>query len=198
MRMTATLALRTMSRIMGRDKKTDNDGELFRHMMSEVKPLPDNKSGQRRITTQKPHPAPKRRPPAPDTPSSAGFVAREHAPAVAPEENLFFAHSGPQRRLLRQLKRGEIRPEASLDLHGQTLAEAGTLLAHFLEEAQNAGLRCLCVVHGKGHRSAAGRPVLKTQVNQWLRDTSAVLAFCSAQPKDGGMGAVYVLLKRNQ
>ncbi len=181
---------------MGRNNKTDNDGELFRQMMSEVKPLSGNKSGQRRITIQKARPVPKRRPPAPDTPSSAGFVPREHAPAVTPEEALFFARSGPQRRLLRRLKRGEIRPETSLDLHGQTLAEAGVLLARFLEEARDAGLRCVCVVHGKGHRSATGRPVLKTQVNQWLQDTSAVLAFCSAQPKDGGMGAVYVLLSQ--
>ncbi|HET8706021.1 MAG TPA: Smr/MutS family protein, partial [Pseudomonadales bacterium] len=38
-------------------------------------------------------------------------------------------------------------------------------------------------------------PILKSSVNHWLRQLPQVLAFCSAQPKDGGLGAVYVLVK---
>jgi DNA-nicking Smr family endonuclease len=33
-------------------------------------------------------------------------------------------------------------------------------------------------------------------VNRWLRAVDNVLAFHSAQAKDGGSGAVYVLLKK--
>lgn len=166
-------------------------------MMADVKPLPDKKSADNRIPLRKPRAPVKPRPPTPNASPSSGFALREHVPEVAPEEHLFFTRSGLQHRLLRQLKRGELRPEAQLDLHGHTIAEAASLLSTFLDEAQTAGLRCICIVHGKGHRSTEGRPVLKTQINQWLRDTPAVLAFSSAQPKDGGMGALYVLLRCN-
>lgn len=126
---------------------------------------------------------------------AAGFAVRDHAPPVAPDEHLDFARSGPQQKLLRRLKRGELSLEARLDLHGCTLTEAGDRLAHFLESSTASGQRCVLVVHGKGQRSEAGRPVLKSQVNQWLRDHPAVLAFSSAQPRDGGTGALYLLLR---
>ena len=184
-----------MRSIVSKNKNAKDDNDLFQQMMSDVKPLPSKKSADNRLPPEKPRPSPKSRPSAQQKPLT-GYIAREHVPDVRPEEALFFARSGLQHRLLRQLKRGDLRPEAQLDLHGQTVAEAGTQLSHFLDDVQATGLRCICVVHGKGHRSAEGRPVLKTQINQWLRDTPAVLAFCSAQPKDGGMGAVYVLLRR--
>ncbi|NIW87182.1 MAG: DNA mismatch repair protein MutS, partial [Gammaproteobacteria bacterium] len=57
-------------------------------------------------------------------------------------------------------------------------------------------LRCVRVVHGKGHGSLHKLPVLKTKVQGWLRQRDEVLAFCSARPVDGGTGAVYVLLKK--
>ena len=185
-----------MRSIVSKDKKTPSDDELFRQMMEGVEPLAGNKSADNRLPPEKPRPSSKPRPAPLDTPPT-GFIAREHIAEVAPEESLFFARTGLQHRLLRQLKRGELRPESQLDLHGQTIAEAGAQLAYFLDDAQSAGLRCVCVVHGKGHRSSAGRPVLKGQINQWLRDVPEVLAFSSAQPKDGGMGALYVLLRRN-
>lgn len=184
-----------MRSIVSKNKNTEDDNDLFRQMMSDVEPLPSKKSADNRLPPRKPRPSPKSHPGTQEK-SLTGYIAREHVPDVRPEEALFFARSGLQHRLLRQLKRGDLRPEAQLDLHGQTVAEAGTQLSHFLDDVQATGLRCVCVVHGKGHRSAEGRPVLKTQINQWLRDTPAVLAFSSAQAKDGGMGALYVLLRR--
>ena len=78
----------------------------------------------------------------------------------------------------------------------QIIEEAGKSLTQFLEEAQSVGIRCVIVIHGKGTRSSESRPVLKTQVNHWLRDSPAVLAFSSTQPKHGGTGSGYVLLKK--
>lgn len=177
-------------------KKTpSDDNDLFRQMMSDVKPLSDKKAAEK-VSPAKPRPPAKRRQLASDTAGNSGFAPREHVPNVAAEESLFFARPGLQHRLLRQFKRGELRPESKLDLHGCTIAEAATLLAHFLDDAQSAKQRCVCVIHGKGHRSAEGRPALKAQVNQWLRDAPSVLAFSSAQPGDGGMGALYILLRR--
>jgi DNA-nicking Smr family endonuclease len=51
------------------------------------------------------------------------------------------------------------------------------------------------VIHGKGHRSGARGPVIKTAVDLWLRRHIDVVAFASARAIDGGTGAVYVLLR---
>jgi DNA-nicking Smr family endonuclease len=52
------------------------------------------------------------------------------------------------------------------------------------------------IVHGKGYNSWQNQPVLKIQLNKWLRQCDEVLAFCSARQADGGTGAVYVLIKQ--
>ena len=51
------------------------------------------------------------------------------------------------------------------------------------------------IIHGKGYRSGARGPILKSAVNDWLRRDMDVMAFVSARPIDGGTGAVYVLLR---
>ena len=51
------------------------------------------------------------------------------------------------------------------------------------------------IVHGKGLSSPGKIPVLKPRVNHWLAQRDEVLAFVSTPPRDGGTGAIYVLLK---
>ena len=68
-------------------------------------------------------------------------------------------------------------------------------LLHFLHDCAETGCRCVHIVHGKGYRSADNHPVLKNNLNLWLRQHKDVQAFCSAPPKDGGTGAVFVLLQ---
>jgi len=56
------------------------------------------------------------------------------------------------------------------------------------------------VVHGRGHNSPDNLPVLKRYLQGWLsmkRFRRQVLAFASAQPYDGGTGALYLLLRRH-
>ena len=159
-------------------------------MMADVKPLADDHNAP--VPTR---PAPRRRVEREAPAPASAFAVRDHAAPVAADEHLDFARSGPQHKLLRRLRRGELDVEARLDLHGCTLPEAGDRLAHFLQAASDSGRRCVLVVHGKGHRSEAGQGVLKSQVNQWLRNHPAVLAFSSAQPRDGGTGALYLLLR---
>lgn len=178
---------------MGKDKITEEDTALFRDTVGEVKAVPADE----RIVPVKPKPSPRPRHPQHTAAlPAAGYVQRDHATVVAPDDQLLFNRPGIQQRQQRRLKRGDIPAQARLDLHGQTIDQAGAALRDFLDAAVAAGLRCVSVVHGKGHGSESGRPVLKSQVNQWLRDTPDVLAFCSAQPRDGGAGAVYILLRR--
>ena len=52
------------------------------------------------------------------------------------------------------------------------------------------------IIHGKGSRNSSNAPILKNAVNEQLRRLDAVLAFCSALSEDGGVGALYVMLKK--
>jgi len=106
-----------------------------------------------------------------------------------------FARGGVQKSVVRRLKRGDCRPTARLDLHGLTAAEAESALDRFLARAGGRGQTELLVIHGKGLRSGPRGGVLKGVTCERLKRHPAVQAFCSAHPKHGGHGAVYVLIK---
>lgn len=119
-------------------------------------------------------------------------------PAIEPvhsEDYISFARTGLQYRIRQKLRRGEIAISAQLDMHGLTVAQAKLALQQFLAKAIREHYRCICIIHGKAARIEDNRPILKNNVNQWLRGYPGVLAFCSAKPAHGGVGAVYVLLK---
>lgn len=107
-----------------------------------------------------------------------------------------YAAPGVDRRELRKLGRGAYQPELRLDLHGLTVPEAVAQVARVLDLGPGRRPRCLCVVHGRGLRSAGNIAVLKPRVRDYLRTRPIVLAFADAPQDDGGQGAVYVLLRR--
>ncbi|MFT3741310.1 MAG: Smr/MutS family protein [Gammaproteobacteria bacterium] len=114
---------------------------------------------------------------------------------VSSEGSLSYACSGLSPKTWQRLRRGTLPLAATLDLHGATVEQAQQRLYQFLTRALASEWRCVCIVHGKSSRSTHQTPILKNKVNQWLRAHPDILAFCSAQPKDGGVGAVYVLLR---
>jgi len=114
---------------------------------------------------------------------------------VASEAVLTYSQPHLHRNLYRQMKRGTLSIEATLDLHQHTADEAVHKTTHFLQTCRERNIRWVLIIHGKGSFSKKGVPVLKSLLNKWLRTKPYVLAFHSAQPKDGGAGALYVLLK---
>jgi DNA-nicking Smr family endonuclease len=109
-------------------------------------------------------------------------------------EELVFRRAHLTARIVERLRRGEFAVEDEIDLHGLTSDEARLALREFLGECLMRGRRCVRVVHGKGLRSGPRGPVLKHAVNNWLRRVAAVQAFASTPRRDGGTGAIYVLL----
>ena len=105
---------------------------------------------------------------------------------------------------LRQAKRfrqGKLPIETRLDLHGMTQRHAHTALLQFIHHAYHQQYRCVLVITGKGQRSSEKGGVLRQAVPKWLKDAGIkhmVLAFENAQPKDGGSGALYILLRRHR
>lgn len=115
---------------------------------------------------------------------------------VETEDELIFAAPGVQLKLMKRLKQGHIPWDAGLDLHGYIIDDARTELSSFIRECSIQQLRCVMVIHGKSNSVEGQQALMKSYVNDWLRQMPQVIAFTSAQPKDGGTGALYVLLKR--
>ena len=108
--------------------------------------------------------------------------------------------SGVDRANAERLKRGLHPIEARLDLHGKTQAEAHHALAAFVHSSSEAGRRCVLVITGRG-LGPGGPGVLKSAVPRWLEEVGLrrkVLAIAPAQPRHGGAGALYLLLRRRR
>lgn len=115
------------------------------------------------------------------------------------EEYMYGYVRGLDIKTFQQLKSGSLSVAAHLDLHGMTLDQAKENLLFFLRESYLQGHRCVLIVTGRGKNSPGGQPVLRRETETWLTHDPlkrVVLAFCTAQPKDGGAGAVYVLLRK--
>lgn len=128
-----------------------------------------------------------------------------------PHDILEFKRHGIQHGTFKNLKQGNISVEDELDLHRHTVEKARQALWQFIKQAQARQSRCVLIQHGKGYHSGShaaphderGEPasktvsVLKSHVAHWLQQFESVLAYSSTAPRDGGTGAVYVLLKKS-
>ena len=107
--------------------------------------------------------------------------------------------SGVSHNIMRKLKRGKFPIQSHIDLHGLIKKDAEDAVRKFLMNSHSRGLRCVLIVHGRGLNSPGSVPVLKERLPVWLNRGPArkiVMAFSSAQPYDGGTGAIYVLLRK--
>ena len=160
-----------------------DDRVLWREAMRSVKPLPGREATVSPLSVQ--------RPPVPVETGRAVQTAR--LPALD-------RFSGIDRANAERLKRGLHPIEARLDLHGMTEAEAHRALAAFIHRSHDAGRRCVLVITGRGF-GPNGPGVLKLAVPRWLEEAGLrrrILAVAPARPRDGGSGALYLLLRRHR
>jgi len=172
------------------EKNEPGDAALFRAAIGEVKPLAE----QNRITTL---PSPRkpllRRTATPPTLSDTlSDRYPDYANGDTPTE---FLGNGLSRMILRKLRHGNGPIQDRLDLHGLHTEAARKLLLQFLHEATQHEFRCVLVIHGKGMNSRGGEAILRKLSRHWLTQHPNVLGYCEAPPKEGGSGAVLVLLK---
>ncbi|KTC86018.1 MULTISPECIES: Smr/MutS family protein [Legionella] len=180
---------------MSDDSLSDEDKALFRKMMSGVKPL--QKTNKIQLSTPPKVTKIHKRESIPRQDIPTIYLSDYYTNEVQAQTILSYSsHSIPSKRL-RELKMGLIPWEARLDLHGQKTEAARESLIKFITQQTNLAHRSLLIIHGKGSRQGE-TPVLKNLVNHWLPQFSQVLAFHSALARDGGEGALYVLLKRNK
>ena len=106
-----------------------------------------------------------------------------------------------------RMTRGRLEPEATLDLHGYTLAQAHPLLIKFIQRNFHSNRRLVLVVTGKGIKQRPladereGYGVLRKQVPVWLSSPpfkGKILQVHQAHVRHGGFGALYIYLARNK
>jgi DNA-nicking Smr family endonuclease len=171
----------TSSSSMTTRAPSQEERSLWRAAMRGVTPLADTA------------PPPETRPPA-ESPRVTRSRAAAPSHAKPLPELASDAAPGLDRRSAERLKRGQLPIEARLDLHGMTQQEAHGALEEFLARAEARGLRAVLVITGKSG-------VLRKAVPRWLNEPAnrpRLLAFAPAQPKDGGAGALYLLLRRKR
>ena len=102
-------------------------------------------------------------------------------------------------KTVRELKNGQFPIEQTLDMHGLSTVQAYTRLLDTVQNSYRRKQRCILVVPGKGNNSPMGIGILKEEIPQWLTKEplcQVVLAFCTALPQHGGLGAMYILLRK--
>ncbi|MEM5787362.1 MAG: Smr/MutS family protein [Syntrophobacteraceae bacterium] len=103
--------------------------------------------------------------------------------------------------VLKKLRGGGFSYQDHLDLHGFNRQQARTETVEFIMKSFGARRRCVLIIPGRGLNSKDKEPVLKNSLVAWLTRSPlkrVVLAFASARSYDGGWGAFYVLLRKNE
>ncbi|AEG02382.1 Smr/MutS family protein [Methylomonas methanica] len=174
-------------------KKPTNtdDSALFRSAIGKVRPVNTNTVVLK--PDEKPRPVPAVKPLEQVDPLQ-NEVANS-LETLLQEDKVGFLAPGLQKNVLKKLRKGYYGVDAEMDLHGMSSRDAQRELLRFLHFCAEDGCRCVQIIHGKGYNSPDNQPVLKNDINLWLRQHKDVLAFCSTPPKAGGTGALYVLLR---
>lgn len=168
---------------------SEADRALWRAYAAEVIPLPGR--------ALPPEPAP---PPAPPAPVAKVPVAAVPTPArrwAPPDIAVNTPPSGLDDRRWRDLRRGRIAPERTIDLHGRRAQDAHAAVHAFLADAYADGLRCVAVITGRGSTTEGG--VLRRELPHWLNapDLRRII-LGAAHPHRANTGSVHVLLRRRR
>ncbi len=125
-------------------------------------------------------------------------LSSDYVELLDPHYPLEYKRAGVQHGVFRKLKQGKYPQEARLDLHRMTVERARQEVFDFIRQSLAYDLRTVSIVHGKGSHGKAEAALLKSYVNKWLPELDEVQGYCSAQPQHGGVGAVYVLLRKSE
>jgi len=103
------------------------------------------------------------------------------------------------KKLLPNLRNGLYSIQGQIDLHGLSRNEAELAVEEYIVRMSRFRSCCIKIIHGRGINSPADRATLKQSLQRLLatrRMSRYVVAYASAPARDGGVGAVYVLLSR--
>lgn len=179
---------------------TSEDLKIWRHVTRSVLPL-QGMTSRHPSDSQDDDPE---EPPRPKvSPASvadtSSTTSRSEYRAALPSPLALGAVADIDRRTAQRFTRGEMPVDGRIDLHGLTLDQAHSALTSFMLGASSRGARCVVVVTGKGKGGEIGK--IRNETPHWLNRTPLrplILAVSEARARDGGAGALYVLLKRKR
>jgi DNA-nicking Smr family endonuclease len=182
-----------------RHERTRTEDELFQDAMTDVQVIEEFRVLPCAKRTGRTAPVRQNRDPDDD----AFLILRQLAEGSVPinlsdtQEYVEWTDPAVRGEIAGRLHAGQFSVQGFLDLHGFFGDEVNEELDRFLAEAFRKGWRCVKIIHGRGLRSVRG-PVLKDAVARRLlgRYRKQVVSFVSARQCDGGLGAVYVLLRK--
>lgn len=176
----------------------EDEKMLWDTVTKDVTPLKTRKTGGKIPKATTKTPAVK----AQNNRTKSKVLVTEHR--LKPIENTKKAHASSTQMSAQQKRRhqgGDLPIEGKIDLHGKTLDTAFRLLKSFIVKSYTAQKRNLLVITGKGRTRSDGMTI-RQSFPRWVQidaDMSAfILSVSPAQPKDGGDGAWYVLLRRQR
>ncbi len=114
----------------------------------------------------------------------------ETNPELKRESSYMYRQKSLERKKLHSMK-----PQAEIDLHGQSTEAAETSLDVFIRESVRRGLVKVRIIHGKGNHTA-DEPVLPRLVRNYIEKSTLCGEFGYAQGSEGGKGAVWVALRQ--
>ena len=176
-----------------RQRRETERREAFARAVGPVHRLPDKGTAELRRSAPEPHPR-QRELDEQAALREALSDAVDLDSLLLTDDGLSYRRAGITPDVVGRLRRGQWALQGQIDLHGLTRDQAREQLAAYLRDAQRRGLRCIRVVHGKGHGSPGRQPVLKGKVQRWLAQCDEVIAFAQASGPQGGAGALMVLL----
>ncbi len=181
------------------DHSDVSDDELFSSAMEDVAPIAKGRQQNLDVPRKSTGTYQHRRDAAlglENDKAEENFLTLAEVPMVQPLEYLEWKKDGVQRAVFDKLRRGGYAIEDRLDLHRKTVKQARDLVYLFVKRALARGQRCLLLSPGKGAFSDTPAR-LKSYVAAWLRAHPEIIAYCSAQRQHGGVGAVYVLVRKS-
>ncbi|NMH59691.1 DNA endonuclease SmrA [Alteromonas ponticola] len=116
---------------------------------------------------------------------------------ISPEDFILFQQPGIQDGVFKNLRLGKYAIDYRLSLKGLTLEQSRDAVFETIMKCHQKGVRAILIQHGKGAQSKPFPGLKKSYLNRWLRDLDEVIAFHTAQPMHGGLGATYALLKKH-
>lgn len=180
----------------------DDERELFESAMCDSAPLKKALRPHKKLPTAK-------------KTERIGTIDARHAQVPPPQKGVQRT-VGIDGNTAERLRRGQLEPQARLDLHGLSERDAHRALVTFVRVAKARKLRLLLVVTGKGaggeHKQRnemafdlglemRARGVLRSLTPRWLREPGLVEIVADvreAHRRHGGSGALYVYLRKGE
>lgn len=182
---------------------TEEERELFETTLVDAHPL---KKAPRR-------PKKHTKPQSVRAPSAIAKEETRKKPSALPQTRTLRSTVGIDGNTADRLRRGQVEPQARLDLHGLTERDAHRALVTFLRGARLRKFRLVLVVTGKGGQSVrrrgedsfdlglemSARGVLRIMTPRWLKEpglAEIIADVREAHRRHGGSGALYVYLRK--